>query len=365
MPRGRDADAHDGEAIATPKARDAESHDGDAGPAVVEPSSPVVVGLSRNPFFVATDGTNVYWIDVGELQTPSDDAILECPVTGCKASPTVLADNQNLPGGIAARNGYVYWVNSVGGEVMKCAASGCNRTPGALATGQSFPEGVAVNDKSVFWSVQGDGTNVAEGSIMRCPLPDCAGGPRLVASGQHRPYGIVADEHAVAWCNEGIGVLPNPNGSIAICSDLDAGCSSSPMVLYQTAVLNPRRIAMDATSVYFTHYDASLDHADGRVFSCARSGCGGNALVVAEGQAEPYDVAVSSGFVYFTNNSAHDADYSRGAFAEDVVKCPVTGCSNHTSVVATAQGTPRGIAVDQNAVYWANDGLYAVMKAAK
>jgi hypothetical protein len=33
--------------------------------------------------------------------------------------------------------------------------------------------------------------------------------------------------------------------------------------------------------------------------------------------------------------------------------------------VATAQGTPRGIAVDQNAVYWANDGLYAVMKAAK
>ena len=65
----------------------------------------------------AVDPTHVYWSD------SKAGTIYVAPITPSDAAPSALATLQNVPGGILADNGSVYWANADG--IVTCPATGC------------------------------------------------------------------------------------------------------------------------------------------------------------------------------------------------------------------------------------------------
>ncbi len=144
---------------------------------------PTVLASGRvGPWSVATDGKNVYWIELGKangggkipLQDYSDGAVLSCAVTGCNDSPTVLASYPTWRGGnaIAADASGVYWsTDDASGtlrQIVGCAAGGCGGHPKVYATTSSTPNwpatrGVAVDATNVYW------TNRGLGEVLTAP----------------------------------------------------------------------------------------------------------------------------------------------------------------------------------------------------
>jgi hypothetical protein len=114
-------------------------------------------------FVVALDDANVYW-GTGD----ANGMIMECAKTDC-STPIVLATNQNQPYAIASDGTNVYWVTTgdahvpLNGTVMRCAVGGCGGAPTALATNQLYPTGIAVDATSVYW------TNYNGGTVMKLP----------------------------------------------------------------------------------------------------------------------------------------------------------------------------------------------------
>ena len=141
-------------------------------------SCPAAPAACTNPKTVATgqagaavivaDANNVYWMDA--VADPKNtgatiNAVYSCAKTGCGGSPTVLAQDLpglggNSPGSSMVIDGSnLYWTNTtMTGTVMKCAVTGCGGTPTVLAAEQSMPFAVVVDDTNVYWSNLMDGT---------------------------------------------------------------------------------------------------------------------------------------------------------------------------------------------------------------
>jgi sugar lactone lactonase YvrE len=122
---------------------------------------------------------------------------------------------------------------------------------------------------------------------------------------------------------------------------LGGACESSkcmPFVLVSkqndAALEAPWGIALDTSNVYFT---VSNWGNGGRVMRVSKSGSG--LMTLTSGQKEPFDIAVDSAAVYFT-------DIGGG----QVVRVPTGGGS--ATALATGQTNPVGISVDGANAYW-------------
>lgn len=84
---------------------------------------------NRGSLGVASDGTNVYWMNDGTLSgtdSNGDGDFLTCPVAGCTGEPLRLADQLHFAGPIAIDGSAVYFLefggrNSVNGRLLKVA----------------------------------------------------------------------------------------------------------------------------------------------------------------------------------------------------------------------------------------------------
>jgi len=121
----------------------------------------------------------------------------------------------------------------------------------------------------------------------------------------------------------------------AACSD--GQCAPLPLADAQSFGYNtPKGIAVDATSVYFTVWTSN-----GRVMKVGKDGTGLQDLATA--QNAPFDIAVDSGAVYWTNANSGQV-------------MTVAKSGGTPTELAGGQPSPYGIAVDDTYVYWVDNG---------
>jgi hypothetical protein len=266
----------------------------------------------KNPYRVATDGTNVYWTD-----NNLGGEVMKCTVGGCRSIPTSLASGQSGPECVATDGTNVYWVDHTAGTVMKCGVDGCGGSATTLASGQSDPHCVATDGVSVYW------TDIAVGTVMQCGVNGC-GTPTTLASGEDSPTGIATDKTNVYWTDY-------KGGTVMKCSV--NGCGGVPTTLASGRTY-PTGVATDGTNVYWAESNP------GWILKCKVEGCGGTPTTLATGQCDPQSVTTDGKDVYWVSASA-------------VVRTSVAG-GDASVTLAAGQANPLGIAVDDASVYWVN-----------
>ncbi|HVH45697.1 MAG TPA: hypothetical protein VM925_25255 [Labilithrix sp.] len=123
-------------------------------------SSPIGGGVLRTlatsesiPMGIATDGTNVYWVN-------HDGAVRTMPNAGGEIR--TLASKQGGPLGLVLDGTVLYWTNFDSGSVMKLDVATAG-PPKAIATGLDKPAKIVVDGTSVYW------TELGGGRIMKAP----------------------------------------------------------------------------------------------------------------------------------------------------------------------------------------------------
>jgi hypothetical protein len=71
----------------------------------------VIQGGQHQPFSIAADANNLYWVTEGSNPDLHDGTVMMCPLTNC-TNPIKLAGAQLDPVGIAVDSTAVYWVNN-------------------------------------------------------------------------------------------------------------------------------------------------------------------------------------------------------------------------------------------------------------
>jgi hypothetical protein len=246
----------------------------------------------------------------------------ECAAPPC---PVVLADQQDMPYGLAAADGYVYWTaKSSGpgeGKVMRVSRDGGE--PQELAGGQGAPNRIVVRGGYVYWT---DSTN--PGAVRRIAA-DGSGGADDVATNQDTPIGIAVDDEHVYWASND-GTIQRVPLSLA---------DTEPP--FATGVPKPGLLAIDEFYVYWTEYTS-----EGRVQRGQKSD--GAATPIAQDQLFPNGIAVAPEDVFFATADAIQAVDKSGAGPR---------------ILAPAQQRPAEVATDGAFVYWANYEGGTVMRA--
>ena len=300
-----------------------------------------------------------------------------CVASTCQ--PTPLAADQGEVSGIAIDATYVYFASFTANLVSRVPKAGGAVQPIAT-TGVEFTRHIAVNATHVFWSA-GD----SPGTVSRCAVTGCVGAPEIMAN-PDRPMGIALDDQFVYWADRNDSALrrkPLAGGAEQHYSDtlnglpiaIAVGGNAAFSLIDFTGEVDRHELADGAAVVVGNSgadgRDLTLDSAfvywgagvalgqDGHIARAPRTASGGVTLVGSAG-GEPVALTTDEDKVYWTA-WARTAD--GGVTSAALYSCPKTGCGTSRVTVAANQELPRGIAVDDDAIYFG--GAAGVMKLAK
>jgi len=290
-----------------------------------------------SPGLIAADPTYVEWVTLG-----SPGYVLRVPAGGGQL-PTTLASSSGI-GGIARDSvaGVVFWTDQSNGTVMSVPVSGGSAT--TIASGQSGPIGVAVENANLYWLNIGPNPTVMT-------VPVAGGSPSTVASSANN--GPIASSHLLTVDSNNVYWEPNGPGAGAVLqAPLGGGTVTT---LYQGTTFT-QGIALDSSYVYWSAQGTG-GIGSGVVLKAHKGG--GPVITVASGLQDPRDIAVdpTGGNAYWVDNTA-----------QVVMRCATSGCGSSPTTLASAQGSPGGIAVDECGVYWTSascSGCFSVVAHAK
>jgi hypothetical protein len=274
-------------------------------------------------------GNQLYWT--------TGSAIRTCTLPACSSPVTLCASSNGF--GLAGDTSNLYWSQSGDNTVQMAPTSGCDGGPGTVLESEGAVgcgvNGIASDDAGVFWARDCNPGGIGTAALNGSGVTD-------IVFNEANPNGIALDPNDLYWTNAG----DSTNAVVRAGRDgADAGTIGSGSGAY--------RLALDpgAARVYWTNSTggtigvAALDGTD----------AGG---IFATSQANPAHIVVYGGAVYWTN-------YAQGAgFAGSVRACPVIGCTE-PATLATGLNGPSGLAVDDQRVYWVDNGDGTVMAVAR
>ena len=159
------------------------------------------------PQAVVTDGTNVYWSNLGTFDSQGisngDGTIWQGSVNG--GTPIPLSANEPTPDGMALDSSYVYWadVGKLGGDNLPALNAGSIkrvRIGGGpvetIASSQAAPYAIIVNNGKIYWNEYGLNT---PGLILSASADGGAIVP--LASGLNDPGDMAVGGGRIFWMN--------------------------------------------------------------------------------------------------------------------------------------------------------------------
>jgi hypothetical protein len=317
----------------------------------------------------------------------------DCDAGVCQ--PVTIVSNQ--PGAIevAVDQTSVYWTGNYNDQILSSAKDGANVTILAHdpAGNVSNPYGLAIDDTYVYWSCNND-NDTDPGRVARCAKTGCNGaGTRVTTTDLHLPREIAVDGTNVyfeEYSNASVGRGRKDGG---------------PVGFYATTIAYPLTVDFDDASVYFAStsligrvakgaatvadsgtdaskyttlyssiaqfypYDLATDDANlywienddpnGLVRFLPKNAAPDAAPIdIATAQSNPWHVVVDATNVYWTGTGPDSGNGTYTIYVDGfVATCPKTGCGAHPpTVLATGLHNPRGLAIDDTAVYVAISG---------
>jgi hypothetical protein len=171
---------------------------------------------------------------------------------------------------------------------------------------------------------------------------DAACQPIILSTGDNYPNGIAVDSTQVYWVDEGSNATDSTNGQLRSCAI--GGCKGSPTILAANQDL-AWDVAVSSGVVYW-----SANSGGPAVLACPISGCGdAGARTITTYPSGAAGLAVDTSNVYFTCNTSDLA-------TSFVLSCALTGCGSTPTVIASEQILPFTIAIDDTNVYWLEEG---------
>jgi hypothetical protein len=182
--------------------------------------SPATVGTDTTQLFpansLAIGPSAVVWIDyAGNVDT--------CPLSGCTGAPSVIATGVGFQSGLVVDATSAYWVSLgdrmgggkspitgyTGGAVVACPLSGCRAGPTVLTSYPSWlgSSALAADANDLYWSAEDGGGTF--GQIVRCPKTGCGAAREILAttSGPSPSAGIAVDATSVYRTDSNAGVV--------------------------------------------------------------------------------------------------------------------------------------------------------------
>jgi hypothetical protein len=256
----------------------------------------------------------------------------------------------HAPRGLAVDDEAVYWSDDPVSPCTQPADPGFTimATPKGGGSSMAFPfsaeftpaSDLAVDGTHVYWVVEG------KNAVRRAAKG--GGATEIVAAIEDSPAALALDATRVFW-----------TGTLGIAAALEAPGSAvahvAPGPLPGGGFWG---IAVDCADVHVAAWDA-CQGADcmimGSIRRIPKAGGQGDAIPTGADQ-QPYRVALGGGRVYWTQQHLTVEAVLQGA----VMRAPQGGGA--PELIAEGQ-EPRGIAVDDSCVYWADGAQDAVWKA--
>jgi len=134
------------------------------------PSGPSNLFVGGTPFYIAVASGSIYWADALD---PS--SIKKCSASSCPGTPTNIATSPStdIYRYVATDGSNVYWVDSTSDVAFECPVTGCPSS-GPIVLGTSAGP-VTVDSTGVYWATNN--------SIVRCAIGGCSGSPTTVVPG--------------------------------------------------------------------------------------------------------------------------------------------------------------------------------------
>ncbi len=313
------------------------------------PEQPVVVAEGRvNLQAIRVQGETLVWTEFGGGNR-NNGGVFRCDLDGCGAQPMPVAVMQPWPSSLVLDESTIYWTDRTSDDTFSCGLADTCPAPTPIVSGSSIQWDIAVDASSIFFTLGAD----EQGLVARCPLTGCqASQAETFAADQNRPNHIIASNGTVFWST--LGTPPEfTDSKLLACAS--TGCDAAPVEIAaeQTLIW---AIDADESRVYWS---VGAD-TTGAILACTRTGCtAGEPTVLVTGATVGHMEVDASG-VYWT-------DLGTGPSFQDgrVLFCPLSGCGDAPTVLATDQGGPRGIATSATHVFWVNGFDGRVMKVKK